>query len=77
MVTAYVLIETAVGTGGAVAKSLKALKEVKSADRVTGPYDVITNVETEDLHALDGFLQQRVHPLQGVKKTITCVVVQR
>jgi len=72
---AYILIETTVGTGGNIAKLLKPVHEVRFADRVTGPYDVIVLVETVDLPALHGFLSDRVHPLPGVQKTVTCVVV--
>ena len=76
MVTAFVLVETGVGTGPKVVGSLKALPEVRMVDRVTGPYDVIATVELVDLQALGTFLNDRVRMLPGVQKTVTCVVVK-
>ncbi len=44
MLTVYVLIETAVGTSPKLVELLRAIQEVRSADRVTGPHDVIAKV---------------------------------
>jgi len=77
MLKAFVLIETAVGTGPSVANLLKATPNVKSADRVAGPHDIIAVVEVEDLDALGKWLSSRVHSLPGVQKTVTCVSVSR
>jgi DNA-binding Lrp family transcriptional regulator len=46
---AFILIETVVGRTKQVASTLQQLKGVKSADCVTGPYDVIAVVEGENL----------------------------
>ena len=75
MTGAFILIETAIGTSSAVLGGLKALQEVRSAERVTGPYDVIAQVETVDLEALGGLLENRIHSLLGVQRSVTCVVV--
>lgn len=75
MLKAYVLIETAIGAGPRVSGLLQAMQEVRSADRVTGPHDVIAVVEVVDLGALGRLLSDRVHPLPGVQKTTSCVVV--
>jgi hypothetical protein len=42
--TAYILINTEVGKGGDVAKALRRVEGVKTADSVTGPYDAIATV---------------------------------
>lgn len=77
MLKAYVLIETAIGTSPNVVGQLRAVEEVLYVDRVTGPHDIIAVVEVVDLPALHGLLADRVHPLPGVEKTITCVAVPR
>ncbi len=77
MLTAYILIETVVGTGSKVADSLKGIREVLEVDRVTGPYDVIARVETEDIVALSVILHDRVQKMSGVSKTLTCVVAMQ
>ena len=49
---AYVLIETAVGKTREVVAYLKQLPGVRSADVVTGPYDIIAIVEGTDLGSI-------------------------
>ena len=77
MLTAYILIETVVGTGSKVADSLRGVREVLEVDRVTGPYDVIARVETEDIVALSVLLHDKVQRMTGVTKTLTCVVAMQ
>ena len=75
MIKAYVLIETTVGTSAKLLGGLKAIQEVRSISRVTGPHDIIALVETFDLEALGGFVEERIHTFPGVQRTITCVIV--
>lgn len=75
MVKAFILVETVPGTGPKVASLLKALKEVQSVDRVTGPHDLIVIVETNDLKSLSGVLEQKVRSLPNIEKTLTCIVM--
>ncbi len=77
MLKAFVLIETATGTSPRVVSLLKATPEVRSAHRVTGPHDIIAIVEVSDLEALGTWLADKVHPLPGVQKTVTCVAVSQ
>ncbi len=75
MLKAFVLIETATGASPGVVSLLEASQEVRSAHRVTGPHDIIVIVEVADLEALGTWLEDKVHPLPGVQKTVTCVAV--
>jgi len=75
VLTAYILIETHVGTIAKVAESLRALQEVEYAYRVTGPYDVIAKVETADHVALGRLLNETVDAVEGISRTITCVAM--
>ena len=77
MLKAYVLIETEVGTSPKVVESLRAIQEVLSVSRVTGPHDVIATIETLDIDALGGLLQDVVRSIPGVLRTVTCVVVSQ
>lgn len=70
---AYILIETAVGKTRNVVAALKALEGVKAADPVTGPYDVILVVETEELNAIGHLVDVNIHGIPGVARTITCL----
>ena len=74
---AYVLIETSVGKSRDVANELRSLRGVQTADNVTGPYDVIAVVEAVDLSAVGALLASRIHTLNGIVRTVTCLSVGR
>ncbi|TET16597.1 MAG: Lrp/AsnC family transcriptional regulator [Dehalococcoidia bacterium] len=48
---------------------------VKSADSVTGPYDLVVAVEVADLDAVGSVVKQ-IHSVPGICKTTTCVGVK-
>lgn len=75
---AFVLIETEVGKTKEVVAALKdqKTKEVKSVDVVTGPYDIIIIVEHEDFNVIGDLVTEKVHPVPGVKRTVTCLSVR-
>lgn len=73
---AYVLVQTAVGKTGDVAKALRGEEGIKSADGVTGPYDVIAVVEATDLKAIGELVTKKIHPVEGVQRTLTCLALE-
>jgi DNA-binding Lrp family transcriptional regulator len=72
---AFVLIEAQVGRTSGVIDKIKQLKEIKSADKVTGPYDVITIIEAENLNDIGDFITTKIHPIIGISRTVTCLVL--
>jgi len=74
-VKAYVLIEEEVGKTGEVIAAIQKLEGVKSADSVTGPFDIVAPVEVADLDML-GSVGKQIHSVGGVCKTTTCIVVR-
>jgi len=72
VVKAYVLIEVDVGKACEVVEAVQKLGGVKSADSVTGPYDVVAAVEVADLDAVGSVVKQ-IHSLSGICKTTTCI----
>jgi DNA-binding Lrp family transcriptional regulator len=71
---AFVLIDTVVGQTRAVLAILRELKGVQSANAVTGPYDIIAVVKKETLSDIGDLVTSEVHPLDGVTRTVTCLV---
>ena len=71
---AFVLIQTAVGRTKDVTNTLRHLEEVKSADPVTGPYDIIAVLEQESLADIGDLVTSRIHPIPGISRTVTCLV---
>jgi DNA-binding Lrp family transcriptional regulator len=71
---AFVLVEIAVGKTKDVVDALQKLEPVKSADAVTGPYDVIVVIEAPDLNAIGDLITKQVHTVEGILRTVTCLV---
>jgi DNA-binding Lrp family transcriptional regulator len=72
---AYVLVETSVGKTKAVVTSLKKMEGIKSVDTVTGPYDVIAIVEADTLNDVGDIITSKIHTVEGISRTVTCLVV--
>ena len=72
---AFVLIETVVGRNKEVVTALKQLEGVKSVNTVTGPYDVIATVEGETLNDIGDLVTAKIHPIAGISRTVTCLVI--
>ena len=72
---AFVLIETAVGKTRDVANGLKSVEGVHSVDIVTGPYDVIAMMEAPEIGDIGDLINDQVHFISGVMRTVTCVAV--
>ncbi|MFP6595538.1 MAG: Lrp/AsnC ligand binding domain-containing protein [Dehalococcoidia bacterium] len=73
MIRAYLLIEASAGAGNSVLEAVRAMPETVQADRVTGPYDVIVIIETESLDAISSVLHDRIHPINGITRTMSCL----
>ncbi len=75
MVKAFVLIEVSTGHSRDVVNTLAENPKVVNASRVTGPYDVIAEVQEEDLNLVHEFTTQVIHHITGVVRTTTSVSV--
>jgi DNA-binding Lrp family transcriptional regulator len=74
-VEAYVLVQTEVGAAADASDEIGALQGVTSAEAITGPYDVIARVQTENVDALGKLVVSRIHLVGGVTRTLTCPIV--
>ena len=50
---AFLLVDAIAGRSAQVLKDLKAMKNVKEAYSVSGPYDIVARVEVEDERAVE------------------------
>jgi DNA-binding Lrp family transcriptional regulator len=77
---AYVLIESAVGKANSVGEGIKGLNfdeaKVVSVEAVTGPFDVIALLESDDLDKLGRVITDGIQQVEGVHRTTTCLVVR-
>lgn len=51
-------------------------KEVKKAATVTGPYDIVAWIESDDIDEITGPIVDEIRSLPGVRETLTSVVVR-
>ena len=73
---AFILIETNVGKINEVVAKISQLAGVKSADPVTGPYDVIAVVEAESLNDVGVLITLTIPSIAGISRTVTCLAMQ-
>jgi DNA-binding Lrp family transcriptional regulator len=77
MLSAYVLIESEVGKVAHVAQAIRDLEGVRLAEDLAGPYDVIAKVQASGLDELGRLIVFRIQALDGVTRTLTCMVLHR
>jgi DNA-binding Lrp family transcriptional regulator len=77
MLSAYVLIETDVGKVAHVARALTKLDGVQLAEDLAGPYDLIARLQAPSLDKLGRLVASRIQLLEGVTRTVTCIVLDR
>ena len=72
---AFLLVETAVGRTRDVANTLRGLEGIATVDVVTGPYDIIAVIAGDDMTVVGNLVTEKIHTVQGVVRTVTCVAV--
>ena len=77
MLSAYVLVESEVGKVAHVAQAITELDGVQLAEDLAGPYVVIARVEASGLDELGRLVVFRIQMLDGVTRTLTCMVLHR
>jgi len=78
VVKAFVLIQTEIEVAktSEVAAALNKLgEEVKSVDRITGPYDIIVQLEGQTLEEIGTIVDEKIHTVAGVYRTATCLII--
>ena len=70
---AYILIETTVGKSTDVSDVLTDLPDVVNVDAVTGPYDIIAIVYSNDLNSVGELVTNDIHTIPGIVRTVTCL----
>jgi DNA-binding Lrp family transcriptional regulator len=77
VLSAYVLILTEVGKVAHVAQALGDVDGVQVAEDITGPYDIIARVQASGLDQLGRLVASRIQAVDGVTRTLTCMVIRR
>lgn len=76
----YVLVDAEVGKAKAISDTLSGFKHpdarIIAVDTVTGPYDVIIQLEADDLDKLGRVITEGIQQVEGVQRTTTCLAVR-
>ena len=75
MTKAYILIETTVGTSTQVSDVLTNIPDIVNVDAVTGPYDIIAIVSSNDLNSVGDLVTNEIHTIPGIGRTVTCLSI--
>lgn len=73
---AYVLVEAEPALIPEILDQLAKVENVRSADVVTGIYDIIVFIEGENQNEIGRIVIRDINPIKGVKKATTCMVVE-
>ena len=76
MPTAFVLINTEIGSEANVLETLKKVEGVDEAFAVYGVYDIIARVKADTMDKLKETVTWRIRRLDKVRSTLTMIVVE-
>ena len=76
MPTAFVLINTEIGSESDVLKELKNVEGVEEATALYGVYDIVARVKADILDKLKEIATWRIRQLDKVRSTLTMIVVE-
>jgi DNA-binding Lrp family transcriptional regulator len=76
MPTAFVLINSEIGSESEVLKTLKKVDAVEEAYTVYGVYDVVAKVKADTMGNLKEIITQHVRRLDKVRSTLTMIVTE-
>lgn len=71
------MINVDIGKEETVFQKLLEIPEVKEAYIVYGIHDLITVVKADGLEELRQVVVQKIRKIEGVRNTITCIVVKK
>ncbi len=59
-----------------IAKDIAKFPEVEEVHIITGDWDIIIKVKERDVAAIGRFVIDKLRPVQGIEKTLTCMVFE-
>lgn len=73
MIKAYVLVVTTPGETRTVALALKDTPSVTEVHEVMGPYDIVAEVEVEQLTDVPAVIIEQIRAIGGIQSTTSLV----
>ncbi|KXB03481.1 hypothetical protein AKJ45_01500 [candidate division MSBL1 archaeon SCGC-AAA261F19] len=60
-----------------VYNKIRNMEQVKEAEMMTGPYDIMAVVRADEMSTITDFLLSEIRNIKGVKETTTNVFIER
>jgi len=76
MPTAFVLINTELGSEADVLKDLRKVEGVEEANAVYGVYDIIVRVKASTMDRLKEIVSRKIRRLDKIRSTLTMIEVE-
>lgn len=76
MHSAFVLINAELGKETAIVEEIKKIPHVKEVYPVYGVYDVLMVLESDSMETLREAITTQVRKLDGIKSTLTMIIVK-
>ena len=73
MIKAYILVVANPGATKQVYEALQKVKGVTECAQVMGPYDIVVEIEVEDLADVPPILGSHIRTIEGVENTTSLV----
>ncbi len=71
MEKAIILLSCEIGTEHDIAKQLSKINEIKNVMITYGEYDLVIEVETENVEKMDALIISQIRKLEKIRTTIT------
>jgi DNA-binding Lrp family transcriptional regulator len=75
VIYAYILIQTDVGKSVNVSGAITDIAGVTRVNAVTGPYDVIAEVEAHTVDELGRIVLSKIQQVPNITRTVTCPII--
>lgn len=73
MIKAYILVVSNPGATKAVYAALQNIKGVSECHEVMGPYDIVAEIQVENLSDVPSILSDHIRTIPGVESTTSLV----
>jgi DNA-binding Lrp family transcriptional regulator len=74
-VLVFIVVEP--GKLDSVGRALRKVAGVREVLSVTGEYDIIVRIEARDVESALSIVKDSILPIEGIRKTVTSIVVER
>ena len=74
-VSAFIMVDVEGDHTKSAYKTITRIPLVKKVDAVTGPFDLVVQIEADTLESLNELVLSRIRSVDGVVKTSTAIIL--